>query len=398
MQRQSGGIFFGVCVECGSSSSKHWLVWIASTLDLTLARTVTSHRFLSFYSDVVRKSAALLAPVISLFFKSAVILRIISLRDDIEKTHTLRSRVVWEEARRRGIPMRQLFVLGLSTELFEAYLQNSSHIFLSLPVPLRYRADEPWVDDKYMLKKKFAEGGVAAPLSYSVSTFKEAREALARLGTVCVKPRFGSNGRHTFPYVSTEEELAKAFYSAKKICYWVVVEEHLEGNISRATCVNGTLVGFLESQYPTVVGDGHSTIRELIEKENLNRPARVEEIELTPVHTSYIARRGYSADSVLEADKILPLTYRAGYGSGGRNWERGTDINPELRQEIERAARVTRLPVVGFDLIIQNPHQSPQGQRWGIIEANSLPWIDLHSSPLYGTPQNVAAHIWDLWK
>jgi D-alanine-D-alanine ligase-like ATP-grasp enzyme len=53
--------------------------------------------------------------------------------------------------------------------------------------------------------------------------------------------------------------------------------------------------------------------------------------------------------------------------------------------------------VAGFDLIIADPEQDPDNQEWGIIEANSLPFIDLHYLPLYGRPSNPAAQVWDMW-
>lgn len=385
------------CPECGAVSADHWFTWISSTLEIGLSSLGAPKRLADFFSAASRVFARLIAPVQPVLFSAAEVLHIISRNDDIERTCTKRSRAVWEEARRRGIPMQQLFVFGLPTEFFEAKIYGAKRIFYSLPVPPMFRTGALWADDKHLLKQKCKEEHIAAPLSFSVTNFRGAKRALRELGTACVKPRTGSNGRHTFPHVSTEAELAKAYASAKKLCRWVVVEQHLEGNVGRATCVNGRLVGFLESQSPTVVGNGHSTIRGLIAEKNSTKPDRVADVEITSVHERYIARRGYSLDGVLEAGRELPLIYWAGYGSGGRSTEHGTDIHPELKKEIERAARLTQIPVVGFDLMIEDPKKDPKAQKWGIIEANSLPWIDLHSTPLYGTPVHVAAHVWDLW-
>jgi D-alanine-D-alanine ligase-like ATP-grasp enzyme len=64
---------------------------------------------------------------------------------------------------------------------------------------------------------------------------------------------------------------------------------------------------------------------------------------------------------------------------------------------MEKAGVVLGAPVVGFDVIIENPTEDPDTVRWGIIEANSLPFIDLHYLPLHGTPSNPASAVWDLW-
>lgn len=386
------------CGDCDHRLLDHWLVKASSTLEVLLSLPGTPSLLSPFFSQGSRVVAQVSAPLTPLLLRGMGLVGLVSYGSDGAHICTKRSRVVWEEAERRGIPLRQIFIAGLPTELLEAHIQGALRVFDSLPVPPRYRTGALWASDKFALKKKLRDAGVAAPVARTVSTLRAARKAFRDLGVVCVKPRSGSNGYHTFPHVATEADLVQAFRSAKKLCTFVVVEEHLEGSVARATCVNGELVGFLESCYPTVTGDGRSTVRELVEKENKLKPSGVADIVLTSIHERYIARRGYARDSVLAVGQKLPLVYWAGYNSGGRNKEFGTAINPELKAEIERAARLTELPVVGFDLIIEDPLQSPTAQKWGIIEANSRPWIDLHASPLYGTPVNVAGRLWDLWE
>jgi len=385
------------CAECGGQYTNHTLTKINATMEAALNKAEAFRWVASFSSittTIVSKIVRLAWPVLS---KVALVLRIVSYNTDSKKALDARLSMIWNEAGRRNIPMRQLLVFGTPTEFFEVYIQNAWQLFYMFPIPANYATEVSWPDDKYLLKQRLLTESIATPLSISVSTFSEAHKVMERLGTVCVKPRSGSNGRHTFPYVQTKEQLRDAFYSAKKLCHWVVVEQHLEGNLVRATCVGGVLVGFLECQSPIVVGDGHTSIRALIQKQNESKSLHIGDIEITSVHEKYIMRRGYTLDSVLEAGKKLPLIYWAGFGSGGRNWERGTDIHPELRQELERAARLTELPVVGFDVIIEDAFRAPSKQTWGIIEANSVPWINLHNSTKYEKSINVGAAIWDLW-
>ena len=295
--------------------------------------------------------------------------------------------------------MRQLFLCKKPTDTFEIYVDGKRYFFQSIPIPPSLSKHEALdMDDKISFKRALRACGLPVPKSYSVQSLRRACEVLTELKTVCVKPQSGSNGRHTYPYVKTEADLAHALASATNICALASIEEHLEGNLCRATCVDGTLIGFLESFYPTVVGDGVSTIAELIEKANKEKPERVENIIITPSHEGYIGRRGYALTDILPEGTSLPLSYRAGFGQGGRNREHGRAIHPSFIPLIEEAARTVRLPVVGFDIIIPNPLRAADEQRWGFIEANSLPWIDLHQTPLYGEPINLASAVWDLWK
>jgi hypothetical protein len=52
--------------------------------------------------------------------------------------------------------------------------------------------------------------------------------------------------------------------------------------------------------------------------------------------------------------------------------------------------------ILGFDFITPSVEVDPDTVRWGIIECNSVPFINLHHDPLIGDPVNVAAKVWDL--
>jgi len=73
------------------------------------------------------------------------------------------------------------------------------------------------------------------------------------------------------------------------------------------------------------------------------------------------------------------------------------DIHPDNRKLLEDAAAELNDPVVGIDFIIGDIKVSWKEQdRSGIIECNSLPFIDLHHYPLSGKPRNVAGAVWDI--
>ncbi len=72
--------------------------------------------------------------------------------------------------------------------------------------------------------------------------------------------------------------------------------------------------------------------------------------------------------------------------------------HPKLIATLERAAKIVNDPVIGFDVISTDVTADPDNTRWGIIEANSLPFINLHYEPLEGPSIDIAPYVWDLWK
>ena len=163
----------------------------------------------------------------------------------------------------------------------------------------------------------------------------------------------------------------------------------------RGTVVGGKLEGFFQAYPPRVTGDGHSTIAMLVAGENARKPERVQSIVLTGEHRAFLARSGYTPDTILTRGLTIPLTHRTGRLFGGHTRELLGHEHPRLRAHLERAAALLKAPIVGFDLIIDDPESDPDTQRWGIIEANSVPYIDLHYLPLTGTPSRVAVSVWD---
>ena len=385
-----------LCTACGMAPISHSALWLSNSGDIFALNFVQFRdtgivRFLSGIGEwVINKVSGVL-------FRLGLLVKAFTLHDDMEKVTSARARVIWTEAKRRGIPIQQVYVFGSPIDLYRVSVHGKTYLVDSIPVPPKKQKEALHIDDKISFKKLMREAGIPTPQSYSAGTYAMAKNMHAKMGIVCVKPRSGSNGLHTYPHIRDQRDLWDAFKSAQQLCYFVSVEEHLEGNVCRATCIDGKLVGFLESAYPTVVGDGRSTIAKLIEKANAKKPEGVGDIVMTSLHHDYIDRRGYSVERVLPKGESLPLTYRAGGSSGGRHTERGRAIHESFIPIIEQAAVLTELPVVGFDLIIPDPLQSADSQKWGFIEANSLPWINLHHEPLMGEPVNIAEKVWDLW-
>lgn len=381
------------CDDCGPAQASHLGLWLDNLTDAISLR-VPLHR-LPFYGALMGAAGAILNALGQLSFFAGRGLRVVTLSEDPGTAVSDRSKLLWQEAKRRNMDMRQIMLFGSPTDTFRVRHAGRTEFFTSLPLSPEPSALS--MDDKVLFKTALSSADLPVPQSYGVSTFSAARKALSDVTVACVKPRTGSNGRHTYPNVRTEEELADAYRSVRKIAPFVTVETFLEGNLCRATCVGSRMIGFLECFYPTIIGDGESTIAELIAKANGAKKDRIKDIRLDGVNEGYIERRGYSRDSVLPEGTALTLSYRAGMGAGGRNKEHGRAIHPSFIPLIEEAARLTGLHIVGFDLIIPDPQQPADSQTWGFIEANSLPWTDLHMQAYEGEKIDLSPAIWDLW-
>ena len=385
---------YSACSYCGDAPINHNLHYVES---LASSAFEFYAAFVSKITPAFLKRFAELIPIG--LFKTLVFLRLAKFSSDIEKSASFRSRVIWEEAQRRGIDMQQIIFRNRPLDWYRASLPSKTIYFESLPIRLTDFSKD-W-DNKIILKRELSKHNIPVPkyVGLSFPSFNNHERVFDNLTMpVIIKPKLGSRGRHTITNISNLEQFKNAIAISNQISAHLVVEEHLEGSICRATVVDGVLAGFYQGIPPFIVGDGQKTIRELIEEKNLNRPNRIGLINISIELQDHIARFGFEIDDILPNNFLLKLSHRQGRLFGGVTKEMIDELHPSFVPIIQKAAIVTGLQIAGFDCIIPDPTKDALSQRWGIIECNTLPFIDLHYYALEGKPRNIASMVWDLWK
>jgi cyanophycin synthetase len=384
------------CSYCGDSPVPHGLFYFASLMSFFLDSHIT--RTTRHAPQLLRNFVDRL---IYFTFDTFVFFRLARLSDDVTLARTFRSRVVWEEALRRGIDMKQLILFGKPMDQYRTIKRGRGVYFDSLPIPPeRLNMKKNW-DDKFILKQELIKSGVPVPgyVEFNTLILPDLSKIFSSLRPpVIVKPRMGSRGRHTVTNIHTLEEFRQAVAIARQIGISLVAEEHLEGDVCRATFVDGRLMGFYRGSVPFIRGDGKHTVKELIDFKDALRGERVEKILVNEEMEKFIKRSGFGMGDVLPSGHLLALTHRTGRLFGGATREMLPLLHPGFTPILARAAETVGLAVIGFDCIIPDPMADPVGQKWGIIECNSLPFIDLHYYALEGKPGNIAGAIWDMWE
>jgi cyanophycin synthetase len=382
------------CSACGTSPVNHHLLLTSSILEETLGRFLDKIFNLSLDGD--NKISMRIEKMLFNFF---YFIQIVKFSKDIEKAVTGRSKLIWQEAKDRNIEMEQVLMFGKPIEYYRAKINKKWFYFASLPIPPTLKqTGYRWLDDKLILSKILNKNNIASPKSIEILTLKDTEKAFHKLSKpVIIKPKNGSRSRHTTTGIKTLEDAKKAFKLGREITLAMVMQEHIYGSVYRATVINNKLVGFFKANPAQITGDGNKTIQELILEKNKNKKERLSDILINQELLNFIDRQGYKLNSILEKDKTIDLTGKTGRNYGGYTKEMLPLVHPKLHEIFRKAGEIVQAPVVGFDLIMEDPTIDPDTQKWGIIECNSLPFIDLHYFPLEGTPINLAKNVWDLW-
>ena len=257
--------------------------------------------------------------------------------------------------------------------------------------------------DKEETNKILATLGLPVPKQELVTTEEGALRAARRLGVpVVTKPFNGNHGRGISIHLMTDDEVIAGFKAAREHSRSVIVENFLSGDDHRLLVVNNELVAATRRTPGHVVGDGSSTIAQLVEVVNQD-PRRgighekvLTRLVLDAQAEMMMERVNYTATSVPQAGETVFLRSTANLSTGGTATDVTDIIHPDNRDMAVRAIRAIGLDVGGVDFLSTNIAESYKTIGGGICEVNAAPGFRMHVSPSEGTPRDAAGPVIDM--
>lgn len=253
--------------------------------------------------------------------------------------------------------------------------------------------------DKALTKEFLTRASIPVPYGKVVRSAEEAMIAWKDLGAqAAVKPLDGNQGKGVSLYINSPEAAAAAYLIAAEYSSRVIVEEMLTGDDYRLIVVGGKLVAASKRMAPSVTGDGHSTIAQLISRENLDpRRGDGHEKPMTKIPVDEIAlncleKQGYSLFTVPDEGTVLSLRDNTNLSTGGKAIDVTDQVHPSIARICERAANAIGLDICGIDLLAEDISKPLQRSN-GIVELNTAPGIRMHHFPSEGSPRDVGGAI-----
>ncbi len=391
------------CLECGEARIPHGFAKIDDAISLCvdscLARPTS--RFRAYMGKLVKRipyDAGLSR--LFLFLANHGIGEVSYTLDDRD---SIRTKALWESARDLGIKLFTYRIIkDIPYSLTVARYNGDTLVYQDVPRPKGWHSPSlHWMDDKGILKKKLMKAKIPTAKGGIVFTKKTALSLFKKLtAPVIIKPHLGTRGRHTTLSLTTEEDVKRAFTIGKEIAVGLVLEEELQGELFRVTLVGGEPIAVARRDFPHVVGDGVSTIGELITM--TNKDSRRDGFSFYPIlenkrMTHQLDLNGLTKESVPEKGEFIILNDKVSRLHGTTTVDVTDIVHPECMVLFRKIGAFLGDAVVGVDFIIGDITQSPSGQsRYGVVECNAMPYIDLHHYPFEGKPRPVAHDLWKL--
>jgi cyanophycin synthetase len=247
--------------------------------------------------------------------------------------------------------------------------------------------------------------GLPVPQQRMVYSAREAARAARRIGhPVVVKPLNANHGRGVSINLMEDNQVETAFAEAREhgTSRAILVESFITGMDHRMLVVNNELVAVAKRVPGHVVGDGKSTIVELIEVINSDpRRGIGHEKVLTNLELDNQANRlmddaGITEDTVLPDGEAFYLRSTANLSTGGTAIDMTDVVHPDNRDMAVRAVKAVGLDVGGVDFLSDDITRSYKEIGGAIVEVNAAPGFRMHVAPSEGTPRDVSGNVIDM--
>jgi cyanophycin synthetase len=257
--------------------------------------------------------------------------------------------------------------------------------------------------DKEETNRILGDLGLPVPRQRLVYDEREAARAAERIGLpVVVKPLNANHGRGVSINLTAPDAVKVAFGNAREHSRTVIVEGFIDGLDHRMLVVNGELVAASKRVPGHVLGDGTSTIEELVEVVNQDpRRGIGHEKVLTRLEFDHQAERllelkGYTRETVPAEGEIVYLRSTGNLSTGGTAVDVTDIVHPDNRQMAIRAAGAVGMDVCGVDFLTTDISESFQVVGGAICEVNAAPGFRMHVAPSEGTPRDVAGPVMEM--
>ncbi|MBK7668913.1 MAG: cyanophycin synthetase [Sphingobacteriaceae bacterium] len=252
-------------------------------------------------------------------------------------------------------------------------------------------------------KRMLIDAAIPVAKGTCISNIEDLDSAIADIGFPLVfKPLDGNHGKGASINVKTVEDARAAFEHAKKYSRRIIIEKFITGYDFRVLVINHRFIAAALREPAHVIGDGKSTIQQLIDKENKD-PRRgyghenvLTEISIDRETLEQLAKSNYTLETVLKKDELCYLKGTANLSTGGTSTDVTDIMHPTNIFICERISRVIGLDICGIDIMAQNLSEPLEVTGGVVLEVNAAPGFRMHLAPAKGLPRNVAAPVIDM--
>lgn len=330
-------------------------------------------------------------------------LKLVKFVTDIEEKFIFnRSLIFLREAKKINLQISAVKVFGKYVHDFRVIYKSKKYYFSGIPTTIW--SNKINLDNKYLIKRLLSKYGIPVSEGKLFTNSDAGLKYVQTLGyPMVVKPNNGSLSHHVTYPIDTKDQLINAIKIAQQYSPEFIIEKYVKGNFYRATVIGKKQVFVCQKDPANIVGDGKSTIKQLIQKKNnhkyrggqTQKNTTLHQIPLDKILLRKLSEQRLTLNSIpkLEHKVYLQDKYILSMGCDIINFTKNT--HPENILLFIKISELLDVDLVGIDFLVPDITKSYKNQISGVIETNSLPYVDMHQYPSVGKGDNIAKVVWD---
>ena len=257
--------------------------------------------------------------------------------------------------------------------------------------------------DKEETKDLLEQAEVPIPKGDIIRTERGLKEAVDYVGfPLVIKPVNGNHGRGITTNINSLDEALIGFKEAKEVSRLVIVEKYITGEDHRLLVINNKLVAAAKRTPAHVIGDGKSTIQELVDEVNKDERRGyghekvLTEIDINSLTLEILKEMNMTTESVPIKGEMVKLKSTANLSTGGTAEDITELIHPYNVFMAERISKIIGLDICGIDIMAEDLTKPLNKSGGAVLEVNAGPGFRMHLQPTSGLPRNVGGHVVDM--
>lgn len=297
----------------------------------------------------------------------------------------------------RGIPFRYL---DEARGLFTLQKGKKEFVFMDSLSPFSPAPSVMMGDDKLLTSAFLCRRRFSVPASQQIRSVKDAQRFLhsykSAVKSVVVKPSDTDLGKGVTVDVTSSQELSQALAYARKFSNRILIEEKVTGRDIRVLIIDYKAVAVLEREPANVLGDGRSTIKQLIlrRQTKLRRDDPRLSIPMDAETNRVLKKQGCTLSSRPSKETKVFVRFTANRHTGGVTIDRTKELPKFFKKIAEDIAKATRLPVLGVDFCIPDLKK----KKYYVLEINPTPYLAFHTTPEIGKPVDTGKIFLDFFE
>lgn len=298
------------------------------------------------------------------------------------------------EAEKCGIDVT---VISAKNRVLKFSLNDNFFYTVGDTLPFCRKYKPAFIKNKDATKDMLLQYNLCVPKGVRARSFRSAKKKIidGKLAfPLILKPLDGLRAYGVTWNINSYEKLEKAIHHFEKIraektslkSPSFLVEEQFDGNEFRILVLGNAAIACAKKLPATVVGDGISTIAQLIDIFNETRKENFK-IVIDDTVTKELTRNKISLDTIPHKKEKMQLRSDMMLAHGGRAIDYSQKISHELEDICVKAAHAVGLQYAGIDILIkENDEKMLTPHNYKILEVNTFPGHILNEAPLVENP------------